>query len=477
MFHKPIRLSGLSLYFPHKICFEDFSAIINYGTKIAIMGRNGCGKSSLIKSIAKQGNDVGGDIIIPNDAVVSLIPQVINNYDTFSGGERFNKSLTEALLSNPNVLLLDEPTNHLDVHNRQSLMRMLNNFDATVIVVTHDVELLRNVDIIWHIDNGKIKTFAGNYDDYIRENRVEYAKIERKLQLLGYEQKMVHESIMKEQKRSSESAARGRKNVANNKWQKIVGNSKASQGEKTSGRKKKQIEAQKQDIMQKKADLYLPENILPKFHFDNNNGYMNSIAISDGAVGYDDEVILKDINFSIASKARLAIKGDNGSGKTTLIKAILNHSNIAKKGDWLVGDAKHIGYLDQHYSLLDPEKTVLETIKDVVPNWDLSDIRKHLNDFLFRKNEEVNILVKNISGGEKARLNLALIAAKTPRFLILDEITNNIDLETRNHIISVLNQYQGAILAVSHDEDFLKEIKINDFYIIKNQRLEQIFYF
>ncbi|MBI6545759.1 MAG: ABC-F family ATP-binding cassette domain-containing protein [Cyanobacteria bacterium NC_groundwater_1444_Ag_S-0.65um_54_12] len=106
----------------------------------------------------------------------------------------------------------------------------------------------------------------------------------------------------------------------------------------------------------------------------------------------------------------------------------------------------------------------METIHDLVPTWPYVEIRRHLNDFLFRKNEEINAPVSKLSGGERARLSLAQIAAKTPKLLLLDEITNNLDLETRNHIIQILGEYPGAMIVISHDADFLKAIGITCFY-------------
>ncbi len=162
----------------------------------------------------------------------------------------------------------------------------------------------------------------------------------------------------------------------------------------------------------------------------------------------------------------MTIKGNNASGKTTLFKAILNDNKVIKSGSWYA--TNDIGYLDQHYDNLDKEKTSIENLWDIVPNWSLVDIRRHLNNFLFRKNEEVNTLVKYLSGGEKVRLSLSLIAAKTPKLLLLDEITNNLDLETRQHVIEVLKEYPGAMLIISHDEDFIVKIGIENFYNIKD---------
>ena len=130
-----------------------------------------------------------------------------------------------------------------------------------------------------------------------------------------------------------------------------------------------------------------------------------------------------------------------------------------------------VGYLDQHYKTLNASQTVFETISTLVPNWSVAETRCHLNDFLFRKNEEIKGYVTQLSGGEKARLSIVQIAAKTPQLLILDEITNNLDLETRHHVIQVLKRYSGALMVISHDPDFLEAINVKDIYEISERRL------
>jgi ATPase subunit of ABC transporter with duplicated ATPase domains len=143
----------------------------------------------------------------------------------------------------------------------------------------------------------------------------------------------------------------------------------------------------------------------------------------------------------------------------------MGDESVVKFGEWAAPNPKDIGYLDQHYKNLDREKSAVEIISEVSPSWSHAEVRKHLNDFLFRKNEEANALVKNLSGGEKARLSLAKIAANPPKLLILDEITNNVDLETRDHIVEVLRDYPAAMVIVSHDELFLYEIGVEKWHI------------
>ena len=465
MIHKPIQIKNLQLSFPRKTCFDDFSVQVPYGSRIAIIGRNGCGKTTLLKILNGMVEPTSGDIGCTDDAVFGFVPQIIEDNDSLSGGQRLNAAVSQALSLEPNVLLLDEPTNHLDRHNRKSLMRMLQSYPGTLIIVSHDTELLRNcIDTLWHIDHGKIHIFSGNYDDYMREIKLKRASIEGELELLNRQKKDMHHKLMQEQQRSSKSKAKGAKSIDQRKWPTVVSNAKAGRAEETSGRKKSAIDKRKSDLTESLSDLRLPEIIIPKFSLKSSDVVRGIVVhISGASVGYsENQPILSGIILSLGSGERVAITGDNGSGKSTLIKALLGDESIYKTGDWHVVKREDVGYLDQHYGTLHPDKTVLETIADLVPDWPHTEIRRHLNDFLFRKNEEVNALVSTLSGGEKARLSLAQIAARTPKLLILDEITNNLDLETRGHVIEVLKNYPGAMIVISHDSDFLEEIGISE---------------
>lgn len=455
--HKPIQITNCSLSFPNKICFENFTANINYGDHIVIIGRNGSGKSTLLKML----QEVGGGIQIPADAKFGYVPQIID-FSSLSGGERFNDAMNSALSKEPNVLLLDEPTNHLDRHNRRNLMRLMRNFPGTLIVVSHDTELLKSYDYkLWHINDGKIHIFSGNYDDYINEIHNKRSSIENELSRLERKKKDIHNSLMREEQRAAKSAAKGGKSIDQRKWPTIVSRAKAGRAQETSGRKKSAIDHKKHELQEQLGSMRLPEIILPKFSLNSDiAGDRILVSIRNGAIGYsEDKYILQNINFSLSSRERLAIMGNNGSGKSTLVKAILGGANIFKKGDWHVPKEEDIGYLDQHYDNLCPDLSVLDNVASLVPSWSHAEVRKHLNDFLFRKNEEISTLGTQLSGGEKARLSLAQIAAKTPKLLILDEVTNNLDIETRSHVIEVLKYYPGAMIVISHDEDFLSDIE------------------
>jgi ATPase subunit of ABC transporter with duplicated ATPase domains len=363
------------------------------------------------------------------------------------------------------MLLLDEPTNHLDCHNRQSLMRMLDGYRGTLIIATHDRELLRRcTDILWHIDDGKITTFRGNYDDYTEEMRLKRRSIIHQIESLEREKKAAHQRLMKEQEHVKKSIASGKKKVATGKWMKMVGDLNGMKAEKSQGRALSSIDEKKQKLSEQLSEIRLPELILPKLHLSHRDiGDKTIVSIIDGTVGYVDKIILQNINLSVGSRERVAIVGNNGSGKTTMVKAILGDKNILKSGDWNAPNPRDIGYLDQHYGNLDPEKSAVEIISETNPTWNHGEIRRHLNDFLFRKNEEVNALMKNLSGGERARLSLAKIAVCPPRLLILDEVTNTIDLETRDHLVEILREDPAAMIVISHDDDFLNKIKPDKF--------------
>ncbi|WED43987.1 ABC-F family ATP-binding cassette domain-containing protein [Legionella cardiaca] len=468
--HKPIQFKNFGLSFPQKQCFLDFSAEVLYGSRIAIIGRNGTGKSTLLKAFNGTCVYHEGSIHLPDNIKLGYLPQIIDTHEPWSGGERLNRTLTAALCHSPNLLLLDEPTNHLDKRNRISLMRMLQFYLGTLIIVSHDTELLRNsVDTLWHIDNGKIHIFSGNYDDYIREKELRRLSIENELTRLNRQKKGMHDKLRQEQQRTAKSCAKGEKKVANRKWLKTVGDLKGMKAEKSQGKKLKVIDSTKANLTNRLAELSLPESIVPKFYI-NSHKITNRplVQIASGALEYfPGKPLLSNIGLTISGRDRIALIGDNGSGKSTFVKAIFDDGNLKKTGTWILPNRTTVGYLDQHYQNLHSDKTVLEMVALFMPKATNNDLRAHLNDFLFRKTEEVETTIADLSGGEKARLSLCCIAAKTPALLILDEITNNLDLETRAHVIQVLKNYPGAMIVISHDDDFLQSIEIEKVYLIR----------
>ncbi len=472
--HKPIRFKDLGLSFQHKQCFSDFSEELLHGRRIAIIGRNGAGKSTLLKIIQGTWTNYEGSISLPEDVNIGYLPQVVMTSKPLSGAERLNRALTEALCHAPNLLLLDEPTNHLDKTNRRALMNHLRRYKGTLIMATHDVELLRgSIDTIWHIQSGKLHVFTGNYDDYQHLLVQKTASIEEEMAQLQRKKREIHLAKMKEQERNKTMRRRGEKSIQQRKWPTVHSSAKLGNAVKTGNQRLHHIQERKEHLVSEMAGLYRSEIIQPQFQLKASAHQKSVITINEGTVGYnDDAIILRNIDFHMRSKERVALCGDNGSGKSTFVKAILAEESLAKTGAWVLPNSASIGYLDQHYQNLPANKTVFEMMESLMPHATIHERRSHLNDFLFRKNEEIETLIADLSGGEKARLSLSCIAARPPDLLILDEMTNNLDLETRAHVIQVLKGYPGAMIVISHDQDFLKAIDVETVYFIHQGKIE-----
>ena len=465
MSYSSIRLHQLSLSFPNKGCFENFSATILTGSRIAIIGRNGSGKSSLLRILAGEMLPSEGSVFLPAKEKIGYVPQIILDHSKLSGAQRFQRAFTQALAKHPEILLLDEPTNHLDQENHQSLFNLLRHYVGTVIVVSHDVELLQQgFDQLWHIDQGKVQIFSGNYEDYQAQLKMQRARLEQQREQLRRQQESLHQKRMQEQERSAKSKTKGQKSIAQRKWPTVVSAAKANRAASTAVRKLAELSEQREQLSTQLAACYVPEIIVPTFHLGADQQHSGRcVSIYAGAVGYE-KLLLTELHLSLNAGGKMAIVGNNGSGKSTLFKAILGDPKVAKSGEWHVPKPEDIGYLDQHYQTLQQDQTVLQTLEALMPRWSIAEIRQHLSSFLFRSAQEVSVPVAMLSGGERVRLCLAQIAAKPPRLLLLDEITNNVDLETRAHLIEVLRSYPGAMMVVSHDQVFLNAIGIDDWY-------------
>ncbi|WP_198691544.1 ABC-F family ATP-binding cassette domain-containing protein [Xenorhabdus lircayensis] len=464
-----IQLHDIGVSFPHKTCFSEFNATIKRGQRIAIVGDNGCGKSSLLRILYGSLEPSEGKVTADLELSIGYVAQEHGNKDGLSGGQRVNKALSQAMASASDVLLLDEPTNHLDDSNRRSLSRMLQSShnNISIVLVTHDETLMNEVcDTIWHIQDGRIEVFSGRYMDYIAEKNLQRKVLEKKLVTVKSTKNDIHKALMKENERASHARQRGIKSIQNRKWATVKSPTKLSRASSTAGRKQAEMTKHRKELLEQLSQLNPVKVVTPRFHLPAVvRSKQTVLQVTNGAVGYE-KLLFGNINFSLAQGERLAIKGRNGSGKSTLARAIIGDPEIIRSGDWLIPQPRDIGYLDQHYANLNPNHTVLQALMDIVPDWSQPELRNHLSNFLFRQNELVNTQVFVLSGGEKARLSLACIAAKAPPLLILDELTNNLDITTRQHVIDILQDYPGTLILISHDMDFLTKIRITKNYVI-----------
>lgn len=473
-----IIIKNLCIQFSSKICISDFSATIRQGDRIAIIGENGSGKSSLLQLIGQANQRPSKNIIFQAaDCQLALVPQLMNTDTTLSGGEFFQRNFSRALQAGRDILLLDEPTNHLDKDNRQSLIRCLLKQTRTLIFASHDADFIEQCATkIWQIEAGQVSVFNGNYQDLQREAQIALQHITQKKQSLKHQLKTQHQALMQEQLRASKSTRKGRKQIANRKWPTIVSYAKASRANQTAAKKQTQIKACIDTLNIEREKVQQRKIIRPNFRLQNcANGGKNLVTITEGQVYYPNTApVLSDLSLTVQGNDRIVIQGKNGSGKTTLLKAIVGHDTVLTKGFWVKPQLKHIAYLDQNYAILTDTLSVYQSIEQYVILWSEQDIRAHLRNFMFEKNHQVEAMVSTLSGGERARLSLALLAIHTPRLLILDEITNNLDMVTKQHVTDVISTFPGALVVISHEDNFIKAIGCNKAYTISNGRIESV---
>lgn len=471
MSHNPITINSLALVVNDKTCFQNFSTQIHFGKHILIMGNNGTGKSTLLKMIQNIVPPTQGNVTVPSGTIFGYVPQTITDYEKLSGGQRFNQELSYALSLHPDILLLDEPTNHLDLKNRRSLIRMLQRWKNTLLIVSHDPEILHlKFDEIWHIEHEKISIFKGDYAAYLVEHEQKQQALTHQREQLQKEKRQLQKMVQLEHKRVGHS-----KSAHKNETDRVLLGSMKERGSQTEGKNLKKLSKTQKTIAHQLTDTFVHKKIEPKFNLNARTVSSGKaiVSITHGSCGYE-KPVLSNIYIQLTGGGRIAIIGDNGSGKSTFIKALRRDPEVAIDEQWQMPEKSNVGYLDQHYSNLDLNLTVQETIQAAAPDWDDHTVRKHLNDFLFSSQKEVLSKVAHLSGGEKARLSLASIAALSPYLLLLDEITNNIDLQTREHVIEVLSVYPGAMIIVSHDPGFLKALSVLVYYKAEDDKLELV---
>ncbi len=461
-----IELCGVGLTFGQKTCFSGVDARLEWGQRIAIVGDNGNGKSSLLRLLQGSLEASEGEILFNAGLRIGYVAQVLDGDSLLSGGQRVNEAISHALANDPDLLLLDEPTNHLDVDNRRSLSRMLQHFYGTLVLVTHDLSLMNQTcDTLWHIGQGRLQVFNGSYTDYMAEQAQQRQSIEKQMGAMKRAREDAHQALMQEQERAASARKRGVKAIQNSKWATIKSPTKLGRGNTTAGRKQAQILEQQRDLSAQLSELRPVQVIVPRFHLPAASQTRRTLVqINEGCIGYGDEALLQNIDLRLAQGERLALTGPNGSGKSSLARAIMGDAQVWREGEWLTPTVEQIGYVDQHYSTLPADSTVLEALAQIVPQWSIEQQRSHLADFLFRQGNNIQTRVGELSGGEKARLSLACIAARPPQLLILDELTNNLDIRMRQHVLEILMDYPNALLVISHDELFLEQIGLDRTY-------------
>jgi ATPase subunit of ABC transporter with duplicated ATPase domains len=278
--------------------------------------------------------------------------------------------------------------------------------------------------------------------------------LEKEMQEAKTEKKNIHDLLMKTQVRNKKSRQNGERKIKNGSIPRIMAGLMKASAEKHAGKATSNLSKKRADLKGRISEFATSYSPKPKFLLPADfNLTGTSVHITDGSVGHD-KVILSGINILLGVRDILVIEGKNGTGKTTLAKAILGIGDVRRGGIW--NTPNEAGYIDQHYSNLNSGQTVYEAIVSTAQN--KIDVYFHLKDFLFRGDNEIHCAVKNLSGGEKARLSLAIAALTPKRLLVLDEITNNVDLRTKRYIAKILADYPAALIVISHETSFINEV-------------------
>jgi len=362
--------------------------------------------------------------------------------NTFSGGWRMRIELAKLLLQSNDILLLDEPTNHLDIESIIWLEGFLKNFSGVVVIVSHDKMFLDNVtNRTIEISLGKAYDFNKPYTQYL---------------------------ILREEIREKQLATQKNQAKKIEETEKLIEKfrakaSKASMAQSLIKKldKVERIEVDEDDTSV--MNISFPVSITP-----------GRVVIEAEHVtkSYGDKTILKDISLLVERGSKIAFVGQNGQGKSTFIKAIVNEFEYEYEGSIKLGHNVQLGYFAQNQAeYLDGEKTLLDTMLDAATDGNRSKVRDMLGSFLFR-GDEVEKKVKVLSGGERNRLALCKLLLQPINVLVMDEPTNHLDIKSKNVLKAALKKYEGTLLLVSHDRDFLQGMS-NIVYEFKDQKIRE----
>ncbi len=504
-----IRFDNISLQHGQQILFIEASAALHKGEKVGLVGPNGSGKSTLFRCVMKEETPDEGQVSIDRGVTIGYFRQDVGDmsgktvieetldgagpvsdvarelkrlehaladpeqadnmeknierfgevqarYDelggyaldgkareilaglgfresmvdgdvgALSGGWKMRVALARILLMEPDAMLLDEPTNHLDLESLIWLENFLKRYEGALLMTSHDREFLNRVcTSILEIDGGVITTYSGNYEYYVQQRAIadqqQQATFERQQAMLKKELAFIERF-----------------------------KARASHAAQVQSRVKKL----------EKIDRVEPPRRQEKVNFDFKPPPRSGEDVAKLAgvhKAYGDLVIYKGFDFLLRRRERWAILGVNGAGKSTLLKMIAGESR-ADTGDVVVGASVKMGYFAQHaMDVLDGEKTVWQTLVDAFPRSSEGTLRTLAGCFGFPK-DEVDKIVRILSGGEKARLVMAVMLFDPPNLLVLDEPTNHIDLATKEMLINALRAYEGTMIFVSHDRHFLSEL-------------------
>ncbi len=467
-----VNVVEVSLAFEKKVILNEISFNLSTSEVVGLVGKNGAGKTSLLRILAGETEVDSGEIKTINNLRVGYLPQEfsLNNQKTIyenileadyfkeneaipeiqteiedlirelrceqktrlvsslSGGQKRRVALAKALINKPDLLILDEPTNHLDLETVEHVEKLVRGFKGSVLLVSHDRYFLDRVTTrILELYDGDIFSHKGNYSDYLRSKELRLEILEksdeRRKQFLKKEKEWVYAGVK----------ARATKNK---------------------GRLKRYYELSEMDDFRREKP---PQVLLPE-STPLGNKILNLKNVTIKTPG--GETVLKDFDFQFVEGMKIGLLGPNGVGKSTFLRTLTGELEV-DSGKIIFGKNTVFNYLDQEKIQLDPNKTIFEEVADERENIKFGskemNSRAYLKKFLFG-NEDIKKPISQLSGGERTRLVLAKILKKGGNFLVLDEPTNDLDLEMLKALENSIQRFVGCSVIVSHDRYFLNEV-------------------
>ena len=506
--------------------FNQVNLVLNKGEKANLIGANGTGKSTLLKLIATaslsaiqldgrayylpqlnnsqvskqtiqealqtdqkvkalhrilQGSIDEQDYVDLDDdwKIEDNIAQALHHWqlegkdlslpmDQLSGGQQMRVYFANIHIHQPDILLLDEPTNHIDQATRRLLFDFLQQYKGTVLLVSHDIELLNQQAITFEITSKGIQMYKGNYDFYKVQKQEELTALQHQIDVLSKDMRQVKTEQQKLLQKQQKAVGQNKRAEQKGGLPKIVVNMLKNAAENSSA-KSTEVQAEKQQKIQGQLwDLKDQLEQIKPFHlsFNNSDLHENKVLFQIKDLNYQYEATAEalwstPLNLEIRSGERLLIEGDNGTGKSTLLQLLVG--NLRPTTGHLERLTTRIAFLDQFYSILDHNKTIVEQAQQYNANlMDEASLKNTLFQYGFRP-EQWSKPVAQLSGGECLRLTICCLnlSLSTLDVLILDEPSNNLDIVGLESLYQALKEYRGTIVFVSHDANLRKAIKPN----------------
>jgi ATPase subunit of ABC transporter with duplicated ATPase domains len=391
--------------------------------------------------------------------------ELTQKLESLSGGQKTKVFLAGIQINPPDIIILDEPTNHLDIEGRKLLYDLIDKTNASVVIVSHDRTLLNLVDTIFELSNQGITAYGGNYDFYTEQKEVEKEALHNDIHTKEKALKKAKEKERETLERKQKLDARGKGKQEKSGVARIMMNTLRNNAEKNTS-KLKSVHAEKisgisGNLRDLRSSLKNAEQM--KVNFNDSNLHSGKILVDAENINFNygkEKLWKENISLEVRSGDRISVKGSNGSGKTTLIKVLLG--NIEPSEGKISRAEFNSIYIDQEYSLIDNDSSLYDFVQTFNDSaLQESEVKTLLSRFLFGKDtwdKKCGVL----SGGERLRLLLCglSISNKAPDMIILDEPTNNLDLQNVEILTNSVKDYHGTLLVISHDEVFLEEIGI-----------------